>query len=344
MTDAPAFNDVFAELASPRGLEPDTVQRVFGAILSGAWSPTQIAGLIVGMRLHGETAAQIAAAARAMRAAMVPVDHRLDRLLDTCGTGGDGQGTVNLSTGAAIIAAACGVPVAKHGNRAVSSQAGSADVLQALGIPLDVPPTRATRVLDEAGITFMMAPAHHPAMKHAAGVRKELRIRTVFNILGPLSNPARATHQLLGAFDDALRPVLADTLRELGLRRAWVVRGADGLDEISPYGPTRITELDGGQIRERTLSPEDFGVEPSSPGAAAGADAEANARILTQVLEGEAHRARTAFVLNAAAAIVVADGDAPRDAAARADQALRSGAARERLQAWRAAAISAREA
>jgi anthranilate phosphoribosyltransferase len=344
MTDVPAFNEVFAQLATSEGLAPRTVEQVFGAILAGAWTPAQIAGLLIGMRLRGETAPQIAAAARAMRAAMVPVEHGFDRTLDTCGTGGDGQGTVNISTGAAIIAAACGIPVAKHGNRAVSSQSGSADILQALGIPTDLPPGRAGRVLQQAGIAFLLAPAHHPAMKHAAPVRQELRVRTIFNILGPLSNPARVTHQLLGAFDDALRPVLAKTLDELGVQRAWVVRGADGLDEISPYGPTLVSELAGGTIRELSVSPSDFGVETSPAGAARGGDAEANAQILLRVLAGEDHPARSAFVLNAAAAIAVADGDSLPDAARRADEALRSGAARSRLDAWRSAALAAREA
>ncbi len=342
MTDTAAFQDVFAELARPDGLTPATVERVFGAILAGTWTPTQIAGLIVGLRLRGETPQQIAAAARAMRTAMVPVDHGLPRTLDTCGTGGDGQGTVNLSTGAAIIAAACEIPVAKHGNRAVSSRSGSADVLQALGVPTDLPAERAATVLQRAGIAFLMAPTHHPAMKHAAPVRKELGVRTIFNILGPLSNPARATHQLLGAFDDALRPVLAQTLKELGIERAWVVRGADGLDEMSPYGPTLVTELAAGQLREMTLSPQDFGLETSPAEAARGGDAEANAQILQRILDGEDHPARPAFILNAAAAIVVADGDSPTDAAQRADAAVRSGAARARLEKWRQAAQGAR--
>jgi anthranilate phosphoribosyltransferase len=168
-------------------------------------------------------------------------------------------------------------------------------------------------------------------------------VRTVFNILGPLSNPARATHQLLGAFDDALRPVLAETLRELGVRRAWVVRGTDGLDEVSPYGPTRVTELDAGEIRVLTVIPEDFGLDVSPPGAARGSDPQTNARILLQVLEGSDHPSRSAFLINAAAAIVVAEGGSLRDASARADEALRSGAARQQLEAWRSAAAAARE-
>src|SRR5690606_24287483 len=180
----------------------------------------------------------IAGAARAMRANMVAVEHAFPKLLDTCGTGGDETGTVNLSTGAALICASLGVPVAKHGNRAVSSRSGSADVVRALGIPVDLPAEAASRVLVEANIAFLMAPTHHPAMKHAAAVRKDLGIRTVFNCLGPLVNPARATHQLIGAFSDDLRPVLAHTLGQLGTVRAWVVRGEDGIDEVSPYGAT----------------------------------------------------------------------------------------------------------
>src|SRR6185503_15930044 len=181
---------------------------------------------------------------------MIPVEHGLPRVLDTCGTGGDGLGTQNLSTGAAIIAAATGIPVAKHGNRAASSRSGSADVLEALGVPIDLPASDAAELLREAGIVFMLAPTHHPAMRHAGQARRELGIRTIFNCLGPLANPARATHQLIGAADHALRPVMAETLHALGTKRAWVVRSEDEFDEVSPSAPTRVTELDAGKIRE----------------------------------------------------------------------------------------------
>ncbi len=320
------------------GIAPGELELVFEAILAGAWTPAQIAGLLVALKIRGETPAQIAAAARAMRRSMVPVVHRGGSVLDTCGTGGDGAGTVNLSTGAAVIAAAAGVRVAKHGNRAVSSRAGSADVVEALGIPLDVPPERAATVLDEAGITFLMAPVHHPAMRHAAPVRRELRVRTIFNLLGPLANPAGATHQLLGIFDDALRHPLALTLAELGTERAWIVRGVDGLDEVSPLGPTRVTELDRGTVRELEVRPEDFGLRPVERAAIAGGDGRENAATLTTVLRGEPHPARPAFVLNAAAALVVATGASPREAAARAEQLLDSGAAGAQLERWREAA------
>jgi anthranilate phosphoribosyltransferase len=335
MSDEPRFADVFPELSGPDGISAATVRRVFDAILAGQWTPVQVAGLVVALRLRGEPPEVIAAAAQAMRSAMVPVEHGLDRVLDTCGTGGDGKGTLNLSTGAAIIAAAAGTPVAKHGNRAVSSQAGSADVLEALGVPLDVPPTRATTVLREVNIAFLMAPAHHPAMRHAVVARKELGVRTIFNCLGPLASPARATHQLLGAYDDALRATFAQTLRELGTKRAWVVRGVDGLDEVSPYGPTRVTELDGDEIRELSVTPETFGLTPSPAGAIAGGDAATNAQVLEQVLSGQAHPSTDAFLLNAAAALVVAEGLTPPAALERARETVASGAALQTLRRWR---------
>jgi anthranilate phosphoribosyltransferase len=336
--DAPPFPEVFRELVSPDGISPELVRRVFDTVLAGGWTPAQIAAFMVALRLRGETAPVIAAAAEAMRAAMLAVDHGLPRTLDTCGTGGDGLGTLNLSTFAAIVAAACGVPVAKHGNRAVSSRAGSADVVEALGIPLDLDPDLAAGVLREAGIAFLMAPVHHPAMRHAAPVRKELGIRTIFNCLGPLANPARATHQLIGAYDDALRPVLAETLRRLGTRRAWVVRGEDGLDEVSPHGRTRVTELDNGSIRELVIEPGDFGLPPSRPGVIRGGEAAENARILELVLGGQDHPARDAFVLNAAAALVVAEAIQPRDATERVREVMRSGQALGTLARWRAVA------
>jgi anthranilate phosphoribosyltransferase len=337
-----SFATVFRDVSSPDGPAPRTVRAAFEAILSGKWTPAQVAGFIVALRMRGETSAIIAEAAEAMRAAMVAVDHGLEATLDTCGTGGDGLGTLNVSTAAAIVVSSLGVSVAKHGNRAVSSRAGSADVVAALGVPLDVPAHRQAEVLREAGIAFLFAPSHHPAMKHAGPVRAELGIRTIFNILGPLANPARATHQLLGTYDDALRPVMADTLRALGTRRAWVVRGEDGLDEVSPSGPTRVTELDGGQLRERVLTPEDFGLARLGREALAGGDAAANAKVIESILHGEPHPARGAVVLNAAAAFVVARGGEPKEAAAAADRAIASGQAMATLERWRAAAARVR--
>jgi anthranilate phosphoribosyltransferase len=336
------FADVFREIASAEGPSPKTVRAAFEAILAGSWTPTQVAGLVVALRMRGETAAVIAAAADAMRAAMVAVDHGLEATLDTCGTGGDGLGTLNVSTASAIVVSSLGVHVAKHGNRAVSSRAGSAEVVEALGVPLDVPAARQAEVLRDAGIAFLFAPMHHPAMKHAAVARGELKIRTIFNILGPLANPARATHQLLGTYDDALRPVMAETLRALGTRRAWVVRGEEGIDEVSPSGPTRVTELDGDRLRERVITPEDFGLPRLAPDALAGADAPANAKVIESILRGEGHPARGAIVLNAAAAYVVARGVDPKEAAAAADRTIASGQAMASLERWRASAARMR--
>jgi len=339
----PKFSEVFAEITRPGGLSPETVRRVFDAIFAGAWSPAQLSGFVIALRLtSNESPAVIAAAARAMRAVMIPVPHQFPVLLDTCGTGGDGSASLNLSTGAALIAAAAGVPVAKHGNRAATSRAGSADVLEAMGIPLDVPGSRQSEVLAEAQIAFLFAQAHHPAMRHVMPVRRELGVRTLFNCLGPLANPAGASHQLLGAFDDVVRPVLAGALAELGTTRSWVVRSEDGLDEMSPFAATRISEVEAGRVREFSLTPEDFGLPRSPAGAIDGADPAHNARVLEAILRNEAHVARDAVLLNAAAALVVALGIEPKAATERAREVLKSGAASETLQRLRRAASTRR--
>jgi anthranilate phosphoribosyltransferase len=342
MTDHPTFARVFDEMQRPGGVSADTVRKVFDAILAGAWTGAQIGGFLTGLRLGGDSAEVIRAAAEAMRAVMLRVPHDFTILLDTCGTGGDGSGTLNLSTGAALIAAAAGVPVAKHGNRAATSRSGSADVLEALGIPLDVPASEQSGVLRDARIAFLFATAHHPSMRHAMPVRRELGIRTLFNCLGPLANPAGATHQLLGAYDDGMRRVLAEALRGLGSARAWVVRSSDGMDELSPHAPTRVTELSGGTLTEFEVAPEDFGLVPSPAGAIQGGEPAANARALVDVLSGAPHPARDAFLLNAAGALVVAETLAPRVALDRAREALDSGAARNLLETWRGAAVARR--
>jgi anthranilate phosphoribosyltransferase len=324
-------------------LEADEVRAAFDAILAGAWTPVQTGAFAVALRMRGETDEQIVAAARAMRATMSVVEHGLPVVLDTCGTGGDGAHTLNLSSAAAIVVAACGVPVAKHGNRSVSSRCGSADVVEALGVPVDVPPERQHEVLREAGIAFLFAPAHHPALKHASQARRELGTRTIFNALGPLANPARATHQLLGVYDEGLRAVAARALGKLGVRRAWVVRSEDGLDEVSPSAPTRVSELtEDGTVSERMVAPEDFGLPRVARSALAGGDAAQNAAALVAIVRGEAHPARDAVLLNAAAALVVATGADPRECAARAREAVDRGAAAEKLEAWRTAAAKRR--
>jgi anthranilate phosphoribosyltransferase len=334
---APLLNRLYE-----RPAEPADVREAFEAILAGAWTPVQVAAFCVAIRMRGESAEIIAAAAQAMRQAMTPVEHDLPNLVDTCGTGGDGSQTINLSSAAAVVVAACGFPVAKHGNRSASSRCGSADVFEVLGIPLDVPISAQATVLRSAGIAFLYAPAHHPALRHAGQARKELGTRTLFNVLGPLANPARATHQLLGVYEDRLRPLLADALGALGVKRAWVVRSEDGLDEISPAAPTRVSELAEGVVRERTVVPEDFGVKRTSLAALAGGEAADNARAVLDILSGKPHPARDAVVLNAAAALSVASGDALPASASRAQAALETGAALRKLEQWKAAAQNAK--
>lgn len=332
-----SFKEALPRLEASDLPDPELVSEVFDAVLEGGWNSTQTAAFVVALRVKKETPEVIAAAAKTLRKHMVAVPHRQERLLDTCGTGGDGRGSLNLSSGAAVIAAAAGAKVAKHGNRAVSSKCGSADVFEQLGVSMDVSPERQVAILEQVGIAFLFAPRHHPAMRFVAPARKELGVRTLFNCLGPLANPAQATHQLLGAYDDALRPVLARTLADLGVRRAWVVRSEDGMDELSPFGPTRVTELDEGVIRERVVSPEDFGLSPSVPDATDGGDAIFNAGVLREVLSGRAHPSRDAFVLNAAGALCVYDALQPREATERVQKILNSGAALDTLERWAAA-------
>ena len=338
MTPPPSFSQVFEELLTERTMSPLVARRVFDSILAGGWTPVQIGAFLVSLELLGQNAHVLGAAAKALRAAMVEVKHDLPLVVDTCGTGGDGKNTVNISTGAAIIVAAAGVPVAKHGNRAMSSRTGTADVLAALGIAIDVPPSAALEVLQAANITFMLAPEYHPAMKYASGPRRELGVPTIFNILGPLANPALATHQLVGTCSEELRPIMATTLGSLGVKAAWVVRSEDGLDEVSPFGPTRLSALAAGRVQEGSVTPEDFGLPRSPAGAIDGGNAETNAGILLEVLSGKPHVARNAFVLNAAAALAIAKDLRLQDARDLAQKMLDSGRARECLERWRAAA------
>jgi anthranilate phosphoribosyltransferase len=333
-----SFAEALKELESTAGLSGATARRVFDAILSGAWTPTQIAGLLIGLRLRPDDSDVLAAAVNAMRATMVPVAHPFERVVDTCGTGGDGQGTLNISTTAAIVVAAGGHVVAKHGNRAVSSRSGSADVLEALGIPLDLTAEQSAEVLREVGISFLLAALYHPAMRYAMPVRRELGVRTIFNCLGPMANPASATHQLVGAFSNTIRPLLAQTLAKVGAQCVWVVCGLDGLDEISPFVPTAVTEWRNGHLREFEVTPEDFGLSRSPAGAIAGGDAAHNAKQLEDLLANVPHPAKTAVLLNAAATFVIADDLTFVDATAKATQLVESGAAKQKLNEWRSAA------
>jgi anthranilate phosphoribosyltransferase len=345
------YAKILARLIAREPLGAADVRGAFEAILSGAWTPVQVGAFAVSLRMNGETADTIVGAAEAMRAAMAVVDHGLPVVVDTCGTGGDGSHTLNISTGAALVVAACGQPVAKHGNRSASSKCGSADVFEALGIPLDIPAARQGEILREVGIVFLFALAHHPTLRHAAQARSELGTRTIFNALGPLANPARATHQLIGVYADNLRPLVAEALARLGSTRAWVVHSEDGLDEVSPCAPTRVSELTGvgadagaARVRETVVTPEDFGLTRLARSAIAGGDAENNARALLAILSGEPHPARDAVILNAAAALVVATGEAPRACAERARRAVEGGAALTTLERWKAAARRVRAA
>lgn len=329
------ITDAIARVVRGEALDGAAMEAAMESILAGEASAAQIAALAVALRMRGETAEELSAAARVMRRRASPLAVSAERLIDTCGTGGDGAGTFNISTVAAIVVAACGLRVAKHGNRAVSSACGSADVLEVLGVRLDAGAEALRRSLDEVGIAFLFAPAFHGALKHAAPVRRELGLRTFFNLLGPLTNPAGATHQLLGVYDAARVTQIAEVLGQLGARGAWVVHGEGGLDEVSPSGPTRVAVLRGGAVTERVIEPRDFGIEPVSREALRGGDAARNAQIARAVLAGERGAPRAAVVINAAAALCAAgEADDLREAAARAARAIDSRDAERLLARW----------
>jgi anthranilate phosphoribosyltransferase len=302
-------------------------------MLEGQAPVAQIAGLLVALRIKGETPDEIAGAAQAMRARAAKVQVGLERLIDTCGTGGDGSHTFNISTTAAFVAAAGGARVAKHGNRAVSSKCGSADVLAALGVEVELAPEGVAACIDECGIGFLFAPRHHAAMRHVGPVRKDLGMRTLFNLLGPLANPAGARRQLLGVYAAHLVPIMARTLAELGCDRAFVVHGHGGLDEISTSGPTRVAEVRGGEVREFELSPEDAGVKRAPLEALRGGDSAENAAMLRGVLRGEDGARRQAVLINAGAALAAAGVcESISEGVSLAEKAIDSGAALDRLE------------
>jgi anthranilate phosphoribosyltransferase len=303
------------------------------AMLEGGVPVTQMAALLVALRMKGETPDEIAGAAQSLRSRAVRVEVSQERLIDTCGTGGDGSHTFNISTASAFVAAAGGARVAKHGNRAVSSKCGSADVLGALGIEVELSPEGVAACIEECGIGFLFAPRHHVAMRHVAPVRKELGLRTMFNLLGPLANPAGARRQLLGVYAAHLVPVLARTLSELGCDRAFVVHGHGGLDEISTGGPTRIAEVRGGAVREFEFQPEDAGVPRAPLEGLRGGGAPENADLLRGVLRGEAGPRRAAVLLNAGAALAASGVcETISDGVRIAERAIDSGAALDRLE------------
>jgi anthranilate phosphoribosyltransferase len=326
------IQSALAQLLDGRDLTRDEARRVMDTIMSGEATPAQIGGFLVALRLKGETADEIAGCAEAMRAHVLPVSPQRADLVDTAGTGGDGGRTFNISTAAALVAAAAGAGVAKHGNRSVSSASGSADVLEALGFELALSPRRIAQSIDELGFGFMFAPSHHPAMKHAGPVRHELAARTVFNVLGPLTNPAGARAQVVGVYAPELVPVIAEVLAKLGARRAFVVHGAGGIDELSPAGPNLVCEVVDGDVRRREIDPLDLGVGRCDPEELRGGTPTENAQTIHEVFAGKTGACRSAIVLNAAGAIAAA-GHAEDLAGAvpLAEEALDSGAAAARL-------------
>ncbi|ESR23489.1 anthranilate phosphoribosyltransferase [Lutibaculum baratangense] len=320
-----------AKVAGGQSLTREEAREAFGIIMSGEATPSQIGGFLMGLRVRGETVDEIAGAVETMRAKMLPVEAPADAI-DIVGTGGDNSGTYNISSCTAFVVAGCGVPVAKHGNRALSSKSGAADVLGALGIDIDVDASTIARCIREAGLGFMFAPNHHSAMKHVGPSRVELGTRTIFNILGPLSNPARTRRQLIGVYHAQWLEPIARTLAIAEAERIWVVHGSDGLDEITTTGPTHVAEMKGGEVRRFTIAPEDAGLPLASPGDLKGGDAEANATAIRSVLDGDKGPFRDIVVLNAAAALIVAGkAGTLREGAEMAARSIDEGAALDRL-------------
>jgi anthranilate phosphoribosyltransferase len=317
---------------------PAVLEAAFGEIMDGKASPVAIAALLVALRTKGETTAEIVAAARALRARADSAPLLDPRAIDTCGTGGDGAGTFNISTAAAFVVAGAGVPVATHGNRAASSRAGSFDVLEALGVRADLPIARSAEILADVGVAFFYARRAHPAMRHVAAVREELGIRTLMNCIGPLCNPLGVRRQLVGVYGAALVQPLAEALQALGADAALVVHGEDGLDEITTTGRTHAARLCEGRVETLSLDPADLGVARAEPTALRGGDAETNARIVGSVLAGDAGSPRDVVLVNAAAALWVAEAAADwQQGYEQAQRSIDSGAAAGRLDALREA-------
>jgi anthranilate phosphoribosyltransferase len=326
--------EVLSRLVRGEDLPDELAAQAMAAIMAGDATPAQVAGFVIGLRSKGETTEEIAGLVRTMRelSARVRVD---GPVVDTCGTGGDRAGTFNVSTVAALVAAGAGAKVAKHGNRAASGKCGSADLLEAWGVVIDLPPAGVEACIAEVGIGFCFAPTFHPAMRHAMPARRELGVPTVFNFLGPLTNPAGAPYQTIGVSDPAMAPRMAGVLARLGSRHALVFHGEDGLDELTTTGPSRIYEVRDGQVTEHVFDPADHGVARASIADLKGGDVEVNRRIADAILAGEKGPPRDIVVLGAAAALVAADlCDGYDSALARAAEAIDSGAARRVLASW----------
>jgi len=302
------LREILPRLADGATFTAGEMRQAIGAIMDGEATPAQVGALLMGLRLRGETAEEISGAAHAMRERMTRITVARTPLVDTCGTGGDGGGTFNISTAVAFVVAAGGVGVAKHGNRAVSSRSGSADVLEALGLNLDAPAESVRASIEEVGIGFIFAQRHHPAMRHAAPIRKDLGIRTLFNVLGPLTNPAGAKRQLLGVFAPDLTATLARALGDLGSERAWVVHGLDGTDELTVCGPSQVSQWDGQEVTTFQIAPEDVGLPRHDPAALAGGTPGENAALMRSLLAGELKGGiPDAVAFNAGAALWLAD-------------------------------------
>jgi anthranilate phosphoribosyltransferase len=331
--NADAFRDAFRRVLAGASLDASAAEAAMAQIMAGGVPEGAIAGYVVALRIKGETPEEVVGSARAMRAASSRIHPRRTPLLDTCGTGGDESGTLNLSTGAALVAAAGGAAVAKHGNRSVSSKCGSADVLEHLGVPVDAEPARVERFVDEIGFGFLFSPRFHPAMRHAMGARKALATRTIFNLLGPMTNPAGAKRQVMGVYTPSVLELAAEGLRLLGAEHAFVVHSADGTDEISLAAPTHGIEVTPGGTRRFTVTPEDLGLPVAGREALRGGDAAHNARALVAVLRGEKGPARDAIVANAAFAFVAAGlAGNPREGARAAEETIDRGAAADVLE------------
>ncbi len=321
----------YIAMASNAPLSRAQAEAAFNLLMSGHTTHSQIAGLLMAMRTRGESVDEFAAAAAVLRKKCIGV-RAPKNAMDIVGTGGDGKGTLNISTATAFVVAGCNVPVAKHGNRNLSSQSGAADVLGALGINVMAEPETAEKAINQVGIGFMMAPMHHPAMKHVMPVRQELGTRTIFNILGPLTNPAQVKYQLTGTFSPELVVPMAKTLGELGCRKAWIVHGDDGTDEISIAGKSRVAELSNGTVSETEIHPEDAGLAVHPFASIKGGDPQYNAQAITKLLAGEMFPYRDAVLLNAAAALVVVGRAVHlKDGVEMAREAIDSGRARQKL-------------
>ncbi|MGQ9609522.1 MAG: anthranilate phosphoribosyltransferase [bacterium] len=330
------IKEAISKVVEGNYLTQEEAASAMNEIMNGESTPSQIASFITALRMRGETVDEITGCARVMREKVTRIKTNADLLVDTCGTGGDNAHTFNISTISALVAAGAGLSIAKHGNRAVSSQSGSADVLKALGVNIEADADRVSRCIDEIGIGFLFAPLLHPAMKYAIGPRREIGIRTIFNILGPLTNPAGAQVQVLGVYNSKLTELIANVLKNLGSQHVFVVHGDDGLDEITITGKTYVTELKNNQLQSYTIEPEDFGISRADKISLIGGSAEENAKIALDILRGEKGPKRDIVLLNAAAAIVAGGKvDNIREGIKLAEESIDSGKAMQKLDLLR---------